>query len=68
MGHKESKPQIINVRGKVSHRARHIELHKSLDELFADYITHGSGRTSDTILDLINWSYKQTDAPDHDYK
>ena len=68
MGHKADKVTAINVRGKVSHRARHIELHKSLDELFADYITHGSGCTSHTILDLINWSYKQTDVPDHDCK
>ncbi len=43
----------------------HQKLHESLDELFADFITHGHGRTTNTILDLINWSHMQTIQPDH---
>lgn len=49
------------------HRQRHIELHCALDELFADFITEGGGRTTNTILDLIKWSQKQTISPDHEF-
>ena len=55
--HKELNP--------IEHQEIHILLHKNLDELFADYITHGGGRTSNTILDLITWSHKQTVELDH---
>jgi len=48
------------------HKERHVELHKNLDELFADFITHAGGRTTNTILDLIKWSFKQTEQPDHE--
>jgi len=48
------------------HKIRHIELHKALDELFADFIRHGNGRTGNTIMDLIMWSFKQTENPDHE--
>ena len=48
------------------HKQRHVELHRALDELFADFITHGGGRTTNTILDLIEWSCKQTISPDHE--
>jgi hypothetical protein len=47
------------------HKARHIELHGFLDELFADFITHGNGRTGNTIMELITWSFKQSENPDH---
>ena len=47
------------------HKNRHEELHKALDELFADFIAHGGGRTTNTIMDLIDWSYIQTQKPDH---
>lgn len=52
------------------HKARHIELHRSLDELFADFIDKGvrSGEVEFTqrpIMDLIQWSYRQTQSPDH---
>jgi len=48
------------------HRERHFELQKALDELFADFIAHGEGTTGNTILDLIRWSNKQTENPDHE--
>lgn len=47
------------------HSARHIYLHSRLDELFADFVCHGNGGTTSTILELIEWSHKQTIAPDH---
>lgn len=47
------------------HKTRHTALHKSLDELFADFIENAGGRTTNTILDLIKWSYKQTIELNH---
>lgn len=49
------------------HKQRHIELHRSLDELFADFITHGNGRTTSSIRELLEWSHKQTQQPDHEH-
>lgn len=48
------------------HKQRHIELHKVLDELFADYIEHHKNDTR--FLDipfkvLMDWSYTQTINP-----
>jgi hypothetical protein len=48
------------------HRKRHIELHKAVDELFADFISHHpdeSGFTQKPIIELIEWAYKQTINP-----
>lgn len=48
------------------HRQRHIKLHRSLDELFADYITHHPDQSSflDMRLgDFIEWSSQQTNEP-----
>lgn len=50
------------------HRLRHIELHRHLDELFADFIKNNpnlSTYTGATIKDLMEWSHKQTIEPDH---
>ena len=47
------------------HKERHELLHRNLDELFADFIAHGNGGTRSSILELIEWSYKQTNNPDH---
>ncbi len=50
------------------HKRRHQALHAALDELFADYITHHPNQrefTAMPILKLINWSFKQTETPDH---
>lgn len=42
------------------HRERHIELHKCLDELVADYISNTRNSLSKaTILDLMRWSAEQ---------
>ena len=48
------------------HRQRHVELHKALDELVADFIRHNSHITR--FLDvpmstLISWSHSQTISP-----
>ena len=51
------------------HKKRHIELHKSLDELFADYISHHPdqvGFTTMPIKQLIEWSHRQTVKPDEE--
>lgn len=51
------------IKKTLKHRNRHILLHKHLDELYADYIV-SSKDISETIdlkiMDLIEWSYKQT--------
>ncbi len=59
-----------NICNEIEHKQRHIELHKHLDELIADYIIHTKGLPSkNTILDLINWSFSQTINPnDEDEK
>jgi hypothetical protein len=48
------------------HRARHVALHASLDELAADYLTHNRDkRLGDTsVLQLLEWSHRQTIDPD----
>ena len=50
------------------HRQRHIELHKYLDELLADFIQFtGKLPSQTTIMELIKWSYKQTTKPEGDF-
>lgn len=51
------------------HKKRHEELHKAFDELFADYITHHpnqQGFISMPVLQLMAWSAKMAEAPDHE--
>jgi hypothetical protein len=46
------------------HRVRHQELHRALDELLADYITHTGGVPSKTtVLELVEWAHQQTISP-----
>ena len=48
------------------HRQRHIELHRALDQLFADYIQHHPQQTEFTTMplrQLLEWSYDQTITP-----
>ena len=55
------------------HKQRHVELHRALDELFADYFSHGHDFDKDgpkltqiPIITLIKWSNKQAQGPDHE--
>lgn len=50
---------------KEAHRQRHIKLHHSLDELLADWIDHtGALPSKSTVLDLVEWSHRQTEDPE----
>jgi hypothetical protein len=50
---------------RLEHQARHAELHQALDELAADFIAHTGKRPSETtVLELMQWSSAQIDAPD----
>lgn len=49
------------------HKARHVLLHKELDELVADMIMDTGRRpSSTTVLDLMMWSHSQTKKPTDD--
>jgi len=49
---------------KAGHIKTHKLLHKCLDELVADWITHTEGRPSaNTVLDLMTWSCTQLEDP-----
>jgi hypothetical protein len=48
------------------HRQRHVELHKALDELIADFLAHTRGTklpSTTPIRELMEWSHKQTVKP-----
>ena len=46
------------------HRARHEMLHRYLDELIADFISHtGSMPSKTTLMQFMVWSYGQTESP-----
>ena len=46
------------------HKERHVELHKALDELIADFISHTSKLPSDTsLMELMKWSHQQMMEP-----
>ena len=55
------------VKDSKTHKQRHIELHKAVDELLADFITNANGRPSMEIFALLEWSHKQTQEPDHGF-
>jgi hypothetical protein len=49
----------------VSHKKRHVILHKYLDELIADFINHTHKLPSETtLIELMEWSNKQQINPD----
>lgn len=53
-------------RSKEGHKARHVELHKALDELFADFIRHNPDLrnfTTQPIMALLKWSNQQQQEP-----
>ena len=47
------------------HKARHVELHRALDELLADYLTHHPDARPSTmpLVDLLKWSNEQQTNP-----
>jgi len=50
---------------KKNHIERHKELHRSLDELLADFIDHTKRFPSKTtVIEFMEWSFKQTIDPD----
>ena len=52
---------------KEEHRLKHVELHQSLDLLFADYILHHQHQGSFMSMpfqQFLEWSYSQTVNPD----
>jgi hypothetical protein len=49
---------------KEEHKQRHVELHKALDDLIADFISHTTKLPSRTsLLELMQWSHQQTINP-----
>ena len=49
---------------KLQHKQRHIKLHRSLDELLADFFLHTKGLPSTTtLMELMRWSHEQTICP-----
>lgn len=48
------------------HRRRHVQLHRGLDELIADFLRHNPralpSRT--TLMRLMKWSHEQTFNPE----
>lgn len=54
----------MNITTKKEHKERHVELHKALDELLADWISHTGKLPSKTpITELMAWSHQQTLSP-----
>ena len=50
---------------KEKHIEQHKELHRSFDELLADFITNTEKRPSNTtVLEFLQWSHSQTISPD----
>jgi hypothetical protein len=47
------------------HRERHVLLHKMLDELAADYLSHVRDAlpSNTTLMQLMTWSHAQTIEP-----
>lgn len=49
------------------HKERHKLLHKHLDELLVDWITHtGKLLSNSTVLELLEWAHEQTENPTPD--
>ena len=46
------------------HKDKHIMLHRQLDELASDFLRHTGKLPSDTtVMELLQWSSKQTINP-----
>lgn len=50
-----------------THQDRHKLLHERLDELIADWLKNNAGKfpSKETVLELMQWSSRQTKKPDH---
>ena len=49
---------------KEEHIRKHEALHKSLDELVADFIGHTKNLPSETtLMEFMQWSHEQTENP-----
>ena len=49
---------------KKAHKQRHVQLHRSLDELVADWLYQtGSLPSKNSVLELMQWSHAQTENP-----
>ena len=49
---------------KKEHKEKHIELHRMLDELVGDYISHtGKLPSRTTVMELMNWANDQAMKP-----
>ncbi len=46
------------------HIARHVDLHRAIDELVADFIRHTNRRpNATTLMEFMEWSHQQTQNP-----
>ena len=46
------------------HKQRHVELHRALDQLIAEWIGHTDSLPSrHTVLELMEWAHEQTINP-----
>ena len=55
---------VTNPISKEEHIECHIKLHKALDELVGDWITHTNNMpSSSTVFALMKWSFEQTKNP-----
>lgn len=60
----EEELKLLKKKLRESHIARHKELHKSLDELLADFLGHtGKLPSSASLKEFMAWSYEQTINP-----
>jgi len=57
-----------DTRHPLAHKRRHEELHACLDELVTDYIRQHPGAyiSSTTCMELLQWSFEQTENPTED--
>lgn len=49
---------------RLQHKRRHVELHRNLDELVADWIwVTGNIPSDSSVMDLMQWAFEQTKTP-----
>jgi hypothetical protein len=66
MAYSPSIASRLSTMDKESHRKDHELLHRALDRLLADYLQMtGKDLTGLTAIDLVQWSKKQSECPDH---